>query len=148
MNIRREKLEGGVQDYVKISHSSGWERGNIIMGNGQEEKMWVVGRREVAMSTKAAGNTEFKRVFRIRAIENKFGRFPFISQRKSLAVIEGSTNYIPMKQTVYFHRIVYSDHTGSNLREDVRHPCWLSLPLPFFRPVVQGTPWQSEVVVE
>lgn len=52
MNIRREKLEGGVQDYVKISHSSGWERGNIIVGNGQEEKMWVVGRREVAMSTR------------------------------------------------------------------------------------------------
>lgn len=52
MNVRREKLEGGVQDYVKISYSRGWERGNIIMGNGQEEKMWVVGRREVAMFTR------------------------------------------------------------------------------------------------
>lgn len=77
----------------------------------------------------AVGNAEFKSVFRIRAIENKFGRFPFISQRKSLAVIEGSTNYIPVKQTVYFHRRVYSDRTRSDLREDVRHPCWLSLPL-------------------
>lgn len=48
----KEKLERGVKDCVKISQSSGLENGKIIMENWKEEKIWVVGRRNVVMSTK------------------------------------------------------------------------------------------------
>lgn len=34
----KEKVEGKVKDCVKILHSSGWENGNMIMENGEEEK--------------------------------------------------------------------------------------------------------------
>ena len=57
-----------------------------------------------------------ERVFRIRDRENKGGRFPFISLRKRLGVIESSINYTPMEQRVYFYRKGYSDYTRSNLR--------------------------------
>lgn len=40
-----------------------------------------------------------------------------------------STNYIPVKQTVCFHRRVYSDYTGSTLREDGQPPV-LARPVP------------------
>ena len=44
INIRKEKLEIGDQDYVKASHSGGREE--------EEEKMWITGRRDVTVSTR------------------------------------------------------------------------------------------------
>ena len=44
MNIRKEKLEIGDQDYVKALHSGGREE--------EEEKMWIMGRRDVTVSTR------------------------------------------------------------------------------------------------
>lgn len=37
----KEKLEGGVKDSVKISHSNGQENGTIIMGNREKEEKSV-----------------------------------------------------------------------------------------------------------
>lgn len=97
----KKKLEGGVKDYVKISHSRELENGNIIMENWVEEKNWEEAKKSGNVH-QAVGKAEVKfiRVFRIGEIANRFGRLPSISQRKSLGIIEGSTNYIPMKQTL------------------------------------------------
>lgn len=92
------------------------------MENGEEERSVNV--------RQAVGNAEekFIRVFRTGEIENRFGSFPCISQRKSLGIIGVSTNYIPMKQTLYFHRKVY-----------VQQPVLAQpVPLPSFRPTVQA----------
>ena len=40
----KEKLERGVKDCVKISHSWRPENGNIIMKSWEEEKIWAVRR--------------------------------------------------------------------------------------------------------
>lgn len=97
----KEKLEGGVKDYVKILHSGVWENGNIIMENRVEEKNGEEANKSGNVH-QAVGNAEVKfiRVFRIREIENRFRRLPFISQRKNLGIIEGSINYIQRKQTL------------------------------------------------
>lgn len=120
----KEKVEGGVKDCVKISHSSRWENGNMVMENGQEEKSVNV--------RQAVRNAEekFIRVFGTGERENRLGSFPCMSQRKSLGIIGVSTNYIPVKQTLYFHRKVY-----------VQHPVLAQpVPLPSFRPTMQGVP--------
>lgn len=120
----KEKAEGGVKDCVKILHSSGWENGNMIMENGEEEKSVNV--------RQAVGNAEgkFIRVFRTGETENRFGSFSRVSQRKSLGIIVVSANHIPMKQTLYFNRKVY-----------VQQPVLAQpVPLPSSRPTVQGIP--------
>ena len=44
MSIREEKLEIGDQDCIKASHSGGREE--------EEEKLWIMGRRDVTVSTR------------------------------------------------------------------------------------------------
>lgn len=69
------------------------------MENRVEEKNGVEANKSGTVH-QAVGNAEvkFTRVFRIGEIENRFRRLPFISQRKSLGIIEGSINYIQWKQ--------------------------------------------------
>lgn len=64
------------------------------MENWEEEKKSGIVHRAVVNA-----EVKFIRVLRIGEIDNRFGRFPFTSQRKSLGMT-GFTNYLPMKQTL------------------------------------------------
>lgn len=72
-------------------------------GKWVEGKHWEEAKKS-GNDLQAAGHAEvkFMRVFRVGEI----WKFPFIRQRKSLGIIEGSTSHIPMKHNEKFIPII------------------------------------------